>query len=307
MIDDPQRVWRAALGELALQMPRATFDMWLRDTHCVDVEDDVLVVEVKNEYAVDWLQNRLATVITRTLHRLSGNGTTARYVVRSVAPVHDESPANDLESLIAQLLDNSAARELLLARLGVVQDDEGEPAPEHWRAPAFDDSRRWFPVGEYASKFWGAYLGARAFRLWETIRRTDTRRDKTTWTPPRRFSVPQLAREIGCGKQAITGVDRACEPDREGAKRRRGRSLDGEEEGELRWYYHQPGALDVLKAAGIAEVTPHGTRRHRTYEVTVRTSLGWLSPAQLMTLDADLQTAHDEWVTEAGEDPTLWH
>jgi hypothetical protein len=74
-----------------------------------------------------------------------------------------------------------------------------------------------------------------------------------------------------------------------------------------RWFYHQPGALDRLVAAGVAEVTARGQRRHRTYEITVRTALGWLTPTQLAVLDDNLQTAHDAWVTEAGEDPAHWY
>ena len=84
MIDiNPQRLWQAALGELELQMPRATFDMWLRDTHCIGMENgDTLVIGVKNGYAVEWLEHRLITVIERTLHRLTQRDEIrARYVV----------------------------------------------------------------------------------------------------------------------------------------------------------------------------------------------------------------------------------
>lgn len=69
---NPQRLWQAALGELELQMTRATFDTWLRDTHCIGMENGAtLVIGVKNGYAVEWLENRLYTVIQRTLHRLT--------------------------------------------------------------------------------------------------------------------------------------------------------------------------------------------------------------------------------------------
>jgi len=80
---NPQRLWQAALGELELQMTRATFDTWLRDTHCIGMENgDTLVVGVKNGYAVEWLENRLAPIIRRTLHRLTQREEiNARFVV----------------------------------------------------------------------------------------------------------------------------------------------------------------------------------------------------------------------------------
>jgi len=86
-----QKVWQAALGELELQMTRATFDTWLRDTRCIDTENDsTLVIGVKNGYAIEWLENRLYTMIQRTLHRLTDKEMRARFVVweekRSLEP-----------------------------------------------------------------------------------------------------------------------------------------------------------------------------------------------------------------------------
>ncbi len=80
--DNPHKLWQAALGELELQMTRATFDTWLRDTHCIGYEnEDTLMIGVKNGYAVEWLEHRLYTVIQRTLHRIAGKETEARFVV----------------------------------------------------------------------------------------------------------------------------------------------------------------------------------------------------------------------------------
>ena len=79
---NPQRIWQATLGELELKMTRATFDTWLRDTHCLGIEnDDTLVVGVKNGYAVEWLENRLYSVIQRTLNRITSQELIARFVV----------------------------------------------------------------------------------------------------------------------------------------------------------------------------------------------------------------------------------
>lgn len=79
---DAQRLWQASLGELELQMTRAMFDTWLRDSRCITLEDDhCLVIGVKNGYAVEWLENRLYTVIQRVLHRLGGPQFEARFVV----------------------------------------------------------------------------------------------------------------------------------------------------------------------------------------------------------------------------------
>lgn len=68
-------VWGATKGELELQMTRATFNTWLKDTTllavCKPTQDEpdakaVMVVTVRNDYAKDWLGNRLKETILRT-------------------------------------------------------------------------------------------------------------------------------------------------------------------------------------------------------------------------------------------------
>jgi DNA-binding transcriptional ArsR family regulator len=66
---DARRIWTRSLGELQLQMTRATFDTWLRGSKVVEVGDGCLTVAVQHAHAVDWLQNRLLPVIERTVAR----------------------------------------------------------------------------------------------------------------------------------------------------------------------------------------------------------------------------------------------
>jgi len=90
---NPQRLWQAALGELELKMARATFDTWLRDTHCIGVENGcTLVIGVKNGFAVEWLDNRLYPVVKRTLARLTGDETEARFVVWDAKQTDNGTP-----------------------------------------------------------------------------------------------------------------------------------------------------------------------------------------------------------------------
>ncbi|MCD6345392.1 MAG: chromosomal replication initiator protein DnaA [Anaerolineae bacterium] len=81
-IENPQRLWQATLGELELQMPRATYDTWLRGTSCLGLEDNNrVVIGVKNGYAVEWLEDRLYPIIQRTLAHIAGEEMRARFVV----------------------------------------------------------------------------------------------------------------------------------------------------------------------------------------------------------------------------------
>jgi len=75
--------WTATLGELELQMTRATFNTWLRDARLLTNEDSEYVIGVRNDYARDWLDNRLKETINRTLSSILGEPVTTRFVVWS--------------------------------------------------------------------------------------------------------------------------------------------------------------------------------------------------------------------------------
>jgi chromosomal replication initiator protein len=87
-LNSAQKQWQATLGELQLQMTRATFDTWLRGSQVVAFEEDTFTVYVRHAYAVDWLHNRLLPVITRTLQRHAGPDANVVFTAR--APDREE-------------------------------------------------------------------------------------------------------------------------------------------------------------------------------------------------------------------------
>jgi chromosomal replication initiator protein len=62
-----EHAWQSVLGQLQMEMPRASFDTWVRDTRPISYQNGILVVGVRNAYARDWLENRLASTVNRLL------------------------------------------------------------------------------------------------------------------------------------------------------------------------------------------------------------------------------------------------
>jgi chromosomal replication initiator protein len=54
------QAWQAALGQLQMEMPKAAYDTWVRDTELVAYEDGSFIIGVHNPYARDWLESRLS-------------------------------------------------------------------------------------------------------------------------------------------------------------------------------------------------------------------------------------------------------
>jgi chromosomal replication initiator protein len=97
-----ERHWQAALGQLQMDLARATFDTWVRDAELLSYEDGTYIVGVRNAYARDWLQSRLLTTVKQTLAGIVGRTVEVRFVV------WQGEPAAEVES--AQLPTDSQVR-----------------------------------------------------------------------------------------------------------------------------------------------------------------------------------------------------
>lgn len=78
-----EQVWQSVLGQLQLEMPKASFDTWVRDTRALALHENVLTIGVRNAYARDWLESRLASTVTRLLNEMVGIGIQVSFVVQS--------------------------------------------------------------------------------------------------------------------------------------------------------------------------------------------------------------------------------
>ncbi len=83
-------IWHATLGELQLQMTKATFDTWVRPTHAINYEDGAMTVGVHSPYAKEWLENRLQATIQRTLTGIVGRSVQVEYVVKDKNAPRDQ-------------------------------------------------------------------------------------------------------------------------------------------------------------------------------------------------------------------------
>ncbi|HEY46525.1 MAG: chromosomal replication initiator DnaA [Anaerolineae bacterium SM23_ 63] len=86
-----EQLWQAALGQLQMEMPRAAFDTWVRDTELLTYEDGAFVIGVRNAYARDWLEDRLLSTVKQVLTGILGRTVEVRFVVWHEDNV-DESP-----------------------------------------------------------------------------------------------------------------------------------------------------------------------------------------------------------------------
>ena len=76
-----EQAWQSVLGQLQMEMPRASFDTWVRDTKPVSYQDGTLTIGVRNAYARDWLESRLASTVSRLLVGIMNASVAVNFIV----------------------------------------------------------------------------------------------------------------------------------------------------------------------------------------------------------------------------------
>ncbi len=82
------QVWQSVLGQLEMEMPRASFDTWVRDTQVVSYQNGKLTIGVRNAFARDWLVSRLLEKITTLLSGMLEGPISVEFVVLGAEPLH---------------------------------------------------------------------------------------------------------------------------------------------------------------------------------------------------------------------------
>jgi len=78
-----EQAWQSVLGQLQTEMPKASYDTWVRDTQVLSYEDGLLIIGVDNAYARDWLESRLASTVNRLLVGVMNRSVEVKFIVGS--------------------------------------------------------------------------------------------------------------------------------------------------------------------------------------------------------------------------------
>ena len=78
-----REVWRAVLGDLQMQLPRPTFETWLKSTEGVADDGQSFIVEAPTPFAVEWLERRMFHALQRTLEKVADRPLQLQLRVRS--------------------------------------------------------------------------------------------------------------------------------------------------------------------------------------------------------------------------------
>ena len=96
-----EEIWGQALRQLQPEMPRASFDTWVRDTEVVSLEKNILTISARNAYARDWLESRMTAIVQNILKGILDHPVSVRFVASENPEVEevDESLSDEESEL----------------------------------------------------------------------------------------------------------------------------------------------------------------------------------------------------------------
>lgn len=105
---NPTQAWQSVIGQLQMEMPKATFDTWVRDAQFLNYKDNTFTIGLKNAYARDWVENRLTSTIARSLTGIMNKTVDLQFIVaqhealqNGAGPAQTETPVELAAEVVA--------------------------------------------------------------------------------------------------------------------------------------------------------------------------------------------------------------
>jgi len=107
-----QQAWQATVGQLQMEMPKASFDTWVKNAELIHQDNGKFTIGVRNPYARDWLESRLSSTVSRLLSGYSDGTAQVEFVVWH-KEMEQEQSAQSEDTRAAALVENRTNRSLM--------------------------------------------------------------------------------------------------------------------------------------------------------------------------------------------------
>jgi phage terminase small subunit len=75
------QIWQSVLAKLQTEMGKASFETWVKDTRPIAQKGTLLIVGVRNQYAQEWLSERLTAQVERLLAEITHTEMSVQFAV----------------------------------------------------------------------------------------------------------------------------------------------------------------------------------------------------------------------------------
>lgn len=118
---EEDKLWETALAEIELNVSKANYNTWFKDTYIQKQNEGVVHLSVPNTFVRDWLQKKYHTYILKILRSLSDNVRSLEYVVSKSTQKSGSTEPKHIHSA------GSSNHELPLSEHYINKDDNLNP------------------------------------------------------------------------------------------------------------------------------------------------------------------------------------
>lgn len=93
-------VWKAALGEIKLDISRANYLTWFKNTFIKDIKNNTVVLGVPSSFAKEWLESKYHKLILQSLKNIKPNIRKVEYEVSHECNTFLETPSTPLKEKV---------------------------------------------------------------------------------------------------------------------------------------------------------------------------------------------------------------
>lgn len=94
-----ESIWEKTLESISPHLSKPSFETWLKPTKAISLEGNVLVIEVPNDFARDWLESRYAPLLSSTIKELLDDDVELKFVTHD----HQESETQKVTAVNTSL------------------------------------------------------------------------------------------------------------------------------------------------------------------------------------------------------------
>lgn len=99
---DLSALWNKVLDSLRTELKKPTFEVWVRSARPVSLSGNSLIIQVPNEFAKEWLENKYSGLLRETIGNILGYDVRISFIVAATddyVPVGFDDPNENTEAL----------------------------------------------------------------------------------------------------------------------------------------------------------------------------------------------------------------
>ncbi len=97
---DTKQLWKNCLSEIEVDVSKANFSTWFKNTSIVKEENGTVYIGVPNEFVRDWLKNKYHKVITKTVANFFDTMRAVEYSIIKIEGVQEDPKFNENSNMI---------------------------------------------------------------------------------------------------------------------------------------------------------------------------------------------------------------